>query len=620
MKTTPGRALKHAEGVSLSASGTRIVKGLLACLLDARAELKLAADELAVVETMLEYRAPVEDSVGVLQMTGDDKKPIICSACGKVHPTRATVKPRPGGLVCVSDCGLLTEGRRRKRPAEGSEPPPPLDKHMKLAVSDEEEPPPPSTTCKQPPTADEVHPSDEPGSAAGRPVLVPVGTVQPPAAAMPAPAPQCASRNEPPALLVQCVSTEPSVTEPPVTLQPISDEAKDARFAKYGRIEPVASQSFASLDMPPIDDGNAGRFPPPRLDVYRSAAARGSESKPALWFKQVLPRPPSTQAAAHRLLTSLIYAVSLTDDGTRVGCGRGRLQGCRSRLSQAALPEQRADSAARARAAACGGDRSARRPAADPAAFASAGRCHVRRSSSHHTVGTSALRRGAARCFRPSHTGARACRAAAIGRSPAGAAVAAPNASVCAIDTAAGGSVGSPSAAGGSVGSPSTHFRRVLCSGASPCDAARTAGARSVATAARGAAGAARSTASIVAANLPEGSSARAADCGHRASAAAAAGAPRFASGGRSAHAAAGSSRHRSGAFGVPQPLYAPPCERRYHHADNGEHCQADAGGHRCGDSPPRERHRQALRSVGCSATDRERPAFPLSRRSPHTS
>jgi hypothetical protein len=47
----------------------------------ARAELKLAADELAVVETMLEYGV---DSVGVLQLTGDDKKPIICSACGKV--------------------------------------------------------------------------------------------------------------------------------------------------------------------------------------------------------------------------------------------------------------------------------------------------------------------------------------------------------------------------------------------------------------------------------------------------------------------------------------------------------------------------------------------------------
>ena len=142
---------------------------------------------------------------------------------------------------------------------------------------------------------------------------------------MPPPAPQYASRNEPPALLVQCVSTEPSVAVPPSKLQPISDEAKDALFAKYGRIGPVASQSFASLDLPPIDDANAGNYQPPRLDVHRSAAARGPGSEPALWFKQVSPRPPSTHAAAHRLLTSLIFAVSLTDDGTRVGRGRGHL-------------------------------------------------------------------------------------------------------------------------------------------------------------------------------------------------------------------------------------------------------------------------------------------------------
>ena len=375
---------------------------------------------------------------------------------------------------------------------------------------------------------------------------------------MPPLAPQCASRNEPPALLVQCVSTEPSVAVPPSTLQPISDEAKDALFAKYGRIGPVASQSFASLDLPPIDDANAGQFQPPRLDVHRSAAARGPGSEPALWFKQVPRRPPSAHAAAHRLLTSLILAVSLTDDGTRVGRGRGHLQGRRSRLSQAPLPEQRADSAARARAAACGGNRSTRRPAANPAAFASASRCHARRSSSHYTVGTCAPRCGAARCSRPSRTAARACRTAAIGRSPAGTAVAAPDASVCAIDTAT----------AGSVGSPSTHFRRALCSGASACDATRTAGACSAATAARGAAGAARSTA-----NVPAGSSARDADCGYRAGAAAAAGAarsaaagtPRSAAAGGSAHAAAdcsaravGGCCHRARASRVSRPLHAP--------------------------------------------------------------
>ena len=300
LKITPGRENQHVQGVRMSASGERIIDGLLARLRDARAELKLAADELAVVEAMLEFGAA---PVGVLQMTGDDKKLIICSDCGKVHPTRATVKPRPGGLVCVSDCGLLTEGRR-KRPAEGSVPRPPSKKRTQLAFSDEEQPPPPSTTYKQHSTADEVHPSGEPESAA-----------------MPPPAPQCASRNEPPALLVQCVSTEPSVAVPPSTLQPISDETKDALFAKYGRIEPVASPSFASLDLPPIDDANAGLFHPPRLDVHRSAAARGPGSEPALWFKQVPPRPPSAHAAAHRLLTSLILAVSLTDDGTRVGRG-----------------------------------------------------------------------------------------------------------------------------------------------------------------------------------------------------------------------------------------------------------------------------------------------------------
>ena len=300
LKITPDRAIQHGQGVGLSALGERIIAGLLARSRDDRAELKLAADELAVVETMLEFGAPVEDSVGVLQMAGDDKKPIICSDCGKVHATRATVKPRPGGLVCVSDCGLLTEGRR-KRPAECSEPPPPSKKRLQLAFSDEEQPPPPSTTYKQPSTADEVHPSGEPESAA-----------------MPPPAPQCASRNESPALLVQCVSTEPSVPVPPSTLQPISDEVKDALFAKYGRIGPVASQSFASLDLPPIDDANAGIYQPPRLDVHRSAVARGPGSEPALWFKQVPPRPPSTHAAAHRLLTSLIFAVSLTDDRPRV--------------------------------------------------------------------------------------------------------------------------------------------------------------------------------------------------------------------------------------------------------------------------------------------------------------
>ena len=134
IKRSPGREIQHAQGVRLSASGERIIDGLLARSWDARAELKLAADELAVVETMLEYGV---DSVGVLQMTGGDKKLIICSDCGKVHPTRATVKPRPGGLVCVSDCGLITEGRR-KRPAEGSEPPPPSKKCTQLAFSDEE--------------------------------------------------------------------------------------------------------------------------------------------------------------------------------------------------------------------------------------------------------------------------------------------------------------------------------------------------------------------------------------------------------------------------------------------------------------------------------------------------
>jgi hypothetical protein len=500
LKTTPGREHQHVQGVSMCASGERIIEGLLARSWDARAELKLAADELAVVETMLEYSV---DSVGVLQMTGDDKKPIICSDCGKVHPTRATVKSRPGGLVCVSDCGLLTGGRR-KRPAEGSEPPPPSKKPTQLAVSDEEQPPPPLTTYKQPSTAAEVHPSGEPQSAA-----------------MPPP-------------------------------------AKDALFAKYGSIGPVASQSFASLDLPPIDDANAGQFQPPRLDVHRSAAARGPGSEPALWFKQVPPCPPSAHAAVHRLLTSLIFAVSLTDDGTRVGRGRGHLQGCRSRLSQAPLPEQCAYSAARAHAD-CAGHRSTRHPAADPAAITSAGRRHARRSSRHYTVGTSAPRcgaarcsspsrtaaRGAARCSSPSRTAARACRTAVIGRSPAGTAIAAPDASVCAIDTAA----------AGSVASSSTHYRRTLCGSASACDVA----ACSVATAVRGAAGAARSTA-----NVPAGSSARDAGCGYRAGAAAAASgagaaatasAPRSAAGGGSAHAAACCSSHRAGAIGVSQPL-----------------------------------------------------------------
>ena len=537
LKTAPGREHQHVQGVSMCASGERIIEGLLARSWDARAELKLAADELAVVETMLEYSV---DSVGVLQMTGDDKKLIICSDCGKVHPTRATVKSRPGGLVCVSDCGLLTGGRR-KRPAEGSEPPPPSKKPTQLAVSDEEQPPPPLTTYKQPSTAAEVHPSGEPQSAA-----------------MPPPAPQSASRNEPPALLVQCVSTEPSVAVPPSPLLSISDEAKDALFAKYGSIGPVASQSFASLDLPPIDDANAGQFQPPRLDVHRSAAARGPGSEPALWFKQVPPCPPSAHAAVHRLLTSLIFAVSLTDDGTRVGRGRGHLQGCRSRLSQAPLPEQCAYSAARAHAD-CAGHRSTRHPAADPAAITSAGRRHARRSSRHYTVGTSAPRcgaarcsspsrtaaRGAARCSSPSRTAARACRTAVIGRSPAGTAIAAPDASVCAIDTAA----------AGSVASSSTHYRRTLCGSASACDVA----ACSVATAVRGAAGAARSTA-----NVPAGSSARDAGCGYRAGAAAAASgagaaatasAPRSAAGGGSAHAAACCSSHRAGAIGVSQPL-----------------------------------------------------------------
>ena len=137
---------------------------------------------------------------------------------------------------------------------------------------------------------------------------------------MPAPVPQSMSSSEPPPLLVQGVMTEPPVMVLPATGQhTTSDEVKDALFARYGHIEPVASLSFASLELPPIDGDNAGRYPPPRLDVHRSAAARGPGSAPALWFKQVPPRPPSTDAAAHRLLTSLIFAVSLTDDRPRVG-------------------------------------------------------------------------------------------------------------------------------------------------------------------------------------------------------------------------------------------------------------------------------------------------------------
>ena len=119
LKTTPGRQRKHVQGVSMSASGERIIDGLFARVQHAPAELTLTADERAVVDTMLEDRPPVEDYKGVLQMSGDDEKPIICSACTKVHPTRATVKPRAGGLVCVSDCCILTEGRR-KRAADGS--------------------------------------------------------------------------------------------------------------------------------------------------------------------------------------------------------------------------------------------------------------------------------------------------------------------------------------------------------------------------------------------------------------------------------------------------------------------------------------------------------------------
>ena len=278
LKTTPGRQMKHVQGVSMSASGERIIDGLFARVQHAPAELTLTADERAVVDTMLEDRPPVEDYKGVLQMSGDDEKPIICSACTKVHPTRATVKPRAGGLVCVSDCGILTEGRR-KRAADGSEPPPPSKQRKQLS------------------TANEVHPSSAPASAVERTALVPVGTAEPPAAAMPAPVPQSMSSSEPPPLLVQGVMTEPPVTVPPATGQhTTSDEVKDALFARYGRIEPVASLSFASLELPPIDAANAGQFQPPRLDVHRSAAARGPGSEPALWFKQVPPRPSSIHA------------------------------------------------------------------------------------------------------------------------------------------------------------------------------------------------------------------------------------------------------------------------------------------------------------------------------------
>ena len=114
-------------------------------------------------------------------------------------------------------------------------------------------------------------------------------------------------------------SGKPLEPQAPPTSKPL--ESQSSPTSK--RLSPRAILTESPLrsilkQSPPRSPPERPKFRPPRLDVHRSAAARGPGSEPALWFKQVSPRPPSTHAAAHRLLTSLIFAVSLTDDRPRV--------------------------------------------------------------------------------------------------------------------------------------------------------------------------------------------------------------------------------------------------------------------------------------------------------------
>ena len=118
----PGDTCHHMEAVSLRDSGRRIVGALVAFLRHGPIAFNvLTLGERAILHRLLKVRPalPIASSQykNLLVSGEDDKKPIICGACGFWHTSEDDVKRVRGSLVCKTNCGVLAAGRRSKRPA-----------------------------------------------------------------------------------------------------------------------------------------------------------------------------------------------------------------------------------------------------------------------------------------------------------------------------------------------------------------------------------------------------------------------------------------------------------------------------------------------------------------------